>query len=650
MVTTPQATVAVSSEASAAAGGTGYCVVIAPVATNADTTPRVYSNWKNLLAQHGYAAGVAYAALHIERTKKPVLFVGIPVVTEGAVGRQDASGVTGSCVISVAAGPKGYLEETDCLLVVTDGGTIGSDNIRFDFSADGGFTWKSVRLGTATTYTVDYLGIVLSFGAGTLATDDEFAFTTTAPKPDAAGIAAARVALASQQKQSRSWLASWDVATDTEAGYLTTAINAYEVANKRFSRVRVNVRDRLPSAEMSRVTVRMTGTPTLTFAEVGGTGDTITRSAGSWISDGFAVGDVITVSGSSSNNVTGPIASLSATVITLGTTDLAAEGPVSNCTVVGSNALTFAEVGGTGDTITRSGGSWLADGFRAGDLITVEDTVSNNFTEAAVTNVSATVLTLGSQDLAAEVIGSRSVTITAGETMSEWVSEMDSEFASVDGQKRISLGLGRLRTLCPITFWEFRRPVSWAASIREYQHDIHHTTWAKADGPLLDWTMENEDDVIAEFNQDTDGGGLEARFTCARTWANGPNGAFIAADLTRDTEGTQLSLTHNVDVANLMCAIVQSTTENIIGQTPPKKPNGTLQEAALQILEESVNSQLTSALLREHVPGEGPRASIARWEASRDDDMTVVPATVTGSGFLEVNGTVFNVNTLVRVS
>ena len=79
--------------------------------------------------------------------------------------------------------------------------------------------------------------------------------------------------------------------------------------------------------------VRMTGSPDLTFAEVGGTGDTITRSDGSWLDDGFLVGDLIRVVGSASNDVTGEIAELTATVLTLTTTDLTPEGPVGGCSV-----------------------------------------------------------------------------------------------------------------------------------------------------------------------------------------------------------------------------------------------------------------------------------------------------------------------------
>ncbi len=86
----------------------------------------------------------------------------------------------------------------------------------------------------------------------------------------------------------------------------------------------------------------MAGSPTLTFAEVGGTGDTITRSAGSWITDGFAVGDVIAVTGTANNNITGDVTAVSATVLTLGTTDLVAEVTAAgSVTTVGGIFIKF---------------------------------------------------------------------------------------------------------------------------------------------------------------------------------------------------------------------------------------------------------------------------------------------------------------------
>jgi hypothetical protein len=96
--------------------------------------------------------------------------------------------------------------------------------------------------------------------------------------------------------------------------------------------------------QMTMAKKAMTGFPLLTFAEVGASGDTITRSTGSWIDDGFLVGDTITVRGSTSNNVTGPIASLTATVLTLDTTDLINEGPIASCAVTAGGAKSCTHV------------------------------------------------------------------------------------------------------------------------------------------------------------------------------------------------------------------------------------------------------------------------------------------------------------------
>lgn len=85
--------------------------------------------------------------------------------------------------------------------------------------------------------------------------------------------------------------------------------------------------------------VAMSGAPNLTFVNVGATGDTITRSAGSFITDGFLPGMTITVAGSVSNNVTGVVAGVSALVLTMGTTALVAEGPVGGCTVTAASTL-----------------------------------------------------------------------------------------------------------------------------------------------------------------------------------------------------------------------------------------------------------------------------------------------------------------------
>ncbi len=563
MADLPQASVTIDDEAGALAGGTDLLAVFAAVAKSADVTPRIFTSTKALIEKHGYSPAADYAAIHFQESRKPILFVGLPIVTAGAVGQQDNSGVTGSSAITVAAGSDGILEAVNATLTVTKGGTIGTSQIAFSLSLDGGRTSKPVRLGTANSYTVPYLGIVINFGAGTLVAGDVFSFRTTAPRWDQAGIEAARLALAAQKKQVRSWLVVGDLVVEQDATDVLTEINAYETANERFAYVRVQARDIYPAAKKSNL-------GTLTFAEVGASGDTITRSTGSWIADGFRAGQTITVAGSVSNNVTGAITGVTATVLTLGTTDLTAEADVADCTVT-----------------------------------------------------------------------------APAETHTDWLTAIDAAFADIDAEKRIDIASGRARKRSPITGWLFRRPLSWAASVREYQHDVQIPTWRKEDGPLSGWDLEDENGNTVEHDERVDGGALAARFTCARTWANGPAGTYIALSLTRATEGSLLSRTHNLAVANVACSVAHAETENAIGMVLELNADGTATEASLTVLEERVNSALAIALLQRK--SEGPRASAAKWQASRSDVLNVPGAELTGTLDLRLNGTLEKITTRVRV-
>jgi hypothetical protein len=647
MATLPTATVSVSAEAGSLAGGTGYCVVFGCVATAADATPRVHGSWRSVYDQHGYSPALDYVALHIQATRKPVIFVGIPVVTAGFFGQNDSSGVTGTSQITTSGTP---LEDVDAIVTVTTGGTIGTAGIVLSVSMDGGRTETSVKLGTASTYVVPYLGITLNFGAGTLVAEDEYTFKSTSPMWDSAGVTSVRTSLAAQLKLARSWMAIGDITSAVIAGYVVTAINAYETSNARFTLARANIKDRLPLATKSKIKKSMVGTPSVTFAEVGATGDTITRATGSFVTDGFAVNDLITVAGTASNNFTDAlVTAVTATVLTLDTQDLVAE-TTSAATIIGSERIVFAEVGASGDTITRSTGSWVSDGFAVGDIVTVSGTASNNVTTDAITGLSATVMTLGSTDLTAETIAGHRVGVVKVLSMSAYVAAEDTRYASIDAQKRIDMSIGRLRVLSPVTGWEFPRPTSWAASIREYQKDIHVTNWRVKDGPLDGWSMLDEDGNLAQFDERIDGGGLAARFTCATTHGNGPNGSFIARSLTRDTEGAVLSQTHNMYVANLVCTVVQAATTLFLGQTPPLNDDGTMRADARSRLESAVNTDLEGALLKEFVPGEGARCSSVVWTMSADDNLSGAGGTVNGVAALAVNGTIVNVNTVVRVS
>jgi hypothetical protein len=404
MALLPSANLSISAAGGAFAGGNGYACIIAPVGKNADGVPRVFTGLSALIDQHDYAPGVDLGAMLLSEAKVPLLFVPVPAATVGALRWQRATG-SGTSIITMTAGTYGINDELDATLTVTTACTIGSGTGPvFTLTCDGGRTTKTVRLGTASTYTIPYVGVVLNFAAGTLVAGDTYSFRTTAPKWDNAGLLAARLALAGQQKVVRSLTIVGDLANSTEAGYVTTQANAYETSNKRFVYARCQVRDggtpsMLAKSSGLKRNANFAAATTLTFAEVAATGDTVTRSAGSWITDGFAVGHVVTFAGSASNNVTGRIAALSATVLTFDTTDLVAEGPtvaLGTITCVGAEGFVFAEVGATGDTITRFSGSWVTEGFAVGDTVAVTGSASNNVTTDAITGVSATVLTLGS--------------------------------------------------------------------------------------------------------------------------------------------------------------------------------------------------------------------------------------------------------------
>ena len=189
----------------------------------------------------------------------------------------------------------------------------------------------------------------------------------------------------------------------------------------------------------------LTGNPTLTFRNNPDTAtlqvpDTITRSAGSWIDDGFMAGQQIQVSGSSRNDKTFTIASVTDTVITLvpddvlsfesGNTitvyvdELYPENTVGGTDQVFINSLigtplntqlTFSDNGINPDTITRASGSWISDGFKAGQIITVQGSLAND-SAYTIESVTDTTLTLRAGDALTDETGA-AMRVTAEEIL-----------------------------------------------------------------------------------------------------------------------------------------------------------------------------------------------------------------------------------------
>jgi hypothetical protein len=646
----PSSTVTVSAQATASGAGDGYIAVITPVATLDDYVPRLYATGQAALAAHGYSPGISYGALHAEKCKKPFLLVPVPIATAGTVAAVADHSATGTSTVTVAAGGDGALEACDVILTVVTGGTRGTAGIVLDLSLDGGATSTTIRLGTATSYAVPNLGFTISFGAGTLVADDYYTFQTTAPMWNSAGLTLARAGLAAKNYEVRSWLVDGDL-NPTFAGYVGSAAASYASSNKRFVMARASTTDK-PTGVLAKTRNWMSGAPNVTFAEVGGTGDTITRSAGSFITDGYVAGDTIVVAGAvdtgGANNVTGVPANIAATVLTMNDTDLVNEGPIAGVSIYATPTLTFAANGGSPDTCTRNRGSWIDEGFKVGDAITITGTSLNNVSSVVITVLTPTVLTVATGNFADEVIGSYAVTMASDE--STWALEAASQNAeyvavtSTDG--RLSLGFGRRRILCPLTSCAFRRSPAWAASLREYEPgwDIHNTSWRYDRGALSDWFTISDD---VEHDERIDGGALAGSFTCFTTLDN-EGGIFIAKDLTRASSDSVLFLPSNVHVVNAVCTIVQKETTRLLGQDLIKQSDNTIDPNQAVDVEEAVNGALKRGIMRQKVPGRGARASSVRATLSRDDDLSGADATLTWVVELNLKGVVSKVTVLVR--
>ena len=126
---------------------------------------------------------------------------------------------------------------------------------------------------------------------------------------------------------------------------------------------------------------------TVTFAD--DDPDTITRASGDWTTR-FAAGDSIVITGSTSNNQTVTIDSLTATVITLVIGDVLVSETNTTLTI------TYDIVAPTiASKITRASGSWLTNPFAVGDTITVSDDGSDiNAGTYTITAITATIITL----------------------------------------------------------------------------------------------------------------------------------------------------------------------------------------------------------------------------------------------------------------
>lgn len=557
----PSVTVqSVSRSAGGLVSGSDSIAVIS-CAKQGRTTPLPFQGAAALVAEYANGDGVEFSARYLKRVKKPIWKVRVPVTTAGSIAQLRQTG-SGTSVVSTTGTPEKTFE---ALVRVENDGTIGTDGIKLRVAIGGRSdevaTAPLNRLGTSTTFALANTGITLSFAAGTLKAGDEIYVAAHGPRASNADISAAVAALTALPQKFRAILVCGDF-TEAQASALLDDIATARAAGKR-SVFFLSVRDRYRDAVM-------TGKPSdVDFAAVG---HTITRNTGSWVTDGFKVGQTVSVSGSASN-----------------------DGAVG-----------------------------------------------------VLTAVSATVLTFGSGVIAESNVDGATISVTATESDSVWAAAMLSDFASyadTNGHTAISSGCGWGTSEIHKT--RMRMPAAWHALTRYMQHDLQVGPDRREDGALEDCSIEDENRVITEHDSRTNQVLESFGFLTLCSDVDEP-GCFVGYPSTMAAAGSAFGVIPWRAVTNLFEDVVAKVTNRFLGGNPATNKDGTLTDHERQTFSKLVTRQLEAELLTPKT--EGARASSVSWEAAADDVVNVPNAILHGEGSLGTLGRINQVSTTVYVN
>lgn len=484
MYSLPTSTVRIDLTGSPIVVSTKLGAVIGAVPQNGDKMPFVCGNARQALERFGYCDVTEYVAMHIQDTHLPIVVLPLPASTPGALTAENIVGNTGTSDCTPTAPPGGTGRALHIKVKVVVGGTIGTDHCVIAYSLNGGEEFTNVRLGLANTYTIPYVGVKLSFGAGDLVAGETVVDAkTTAPAYDNTDFTAAIDNLGASSLFIRNLLVIGDVTTAQQATYLAGQAERYETQFERYIQLKCYAQDH--------------------------------KAQGVEVSSGT------------------------------------------------------------------------------------------------------------------------------------WQNAIRTLFAGIDGVRRLDIGGGCLRRNSPIANQVLRYSVQFADNIRAFQHDLHVATWEKDQGSLVGWGLEDNQGNVVEHDERVWPGLLAGKFTCVRTWGNGPKGAYIAMSLTRAADGSPLGYSHNSAVANLYQTVCQASTEYIVGKTLVLNKDGTATSQSLAVIRNRVESDLRRALLE---PGlEGQKASSLTWEPAQGDKFNVPDAVMHGIGTLNLRGTVARIETLVKV-
>ncbi len=606
---------------------------------------QLYRRVQEILDDHGKCEGLHVAAHNAELNGLPTLFVALPTVTAGALGPVNTAGVTGTSTWTFSGTP---LDDERIVVECTTGGTRGTAGVEIRTSRDGGTTWSGkIGLGTATSYLIPDTGVTVAFSYGTLVEGDSATAACVGPRPDASGIAAGYDSLVPQGVIPRIILQCSDVATANELQTVCDEIDAHESEDQRFCRVLCALPGRSPDVAMQKTlgTFKRAGVVPADV-DFAASADTITRDTGSWVDDGFVIGQSVTVAGSASNNgVKGVLSNVSATVLTLpaspGLSDEAnVAGTALTITGYGPGDLDFAST-----TITRNIGSWVTDGFKVGMYVTVDGTASNDGTFGPITEISATVITIASGGLASETnVVADDVTITGTQRKSAWrTASSDIVGATPQTAKvshRTAVRHGKARRKSPVDQTRKMRNAAWWEALRTIGHQ-ENTSPARMDvGGLEGVTMHDATGQLEHEAHDerVESGMLANRIGCLTTSDDLP-GVFVALPVTLDLDNANLSRLPVGEACDLAARIAKREATLKLSADFVTNLDGTIKESEALAIEKAITNQLRSVLV---TPGsEGSRVSDVTFTMERGINILTpgveVPCEVlvTPKGYLE---------------
>lgn len=299
----PRSRLSLTDTGGGIATGSDLLIVAAPVNQGPLYTRRFYTSVAALLTDFGPGKHADFVAHYIDIAKKPIVFVGMTPVP-GSIGPVITTGILGNATPTLAGTPN---DDAHIYVIFPSAAVLGTQGA-FQYSLDNGQTLSPLtRLGTALTYLIPNTAITITFGsnAATYNAGDTFNAHAYGPTYDSTGLTALTAELAANGDLSRLVMLLGD-SSATLAQATSDAMNSYESSTDRETRAVAALRPRYADA-----TAVLTA-DTVTFAST-----TATRSAGSWLTDGFKVGMTASFTGTASNNVAEKITALSATVLTV---------------------------------------------------------------------------------------------------------------------------------------------------------------------------------------------------------------------------------------------------------------------------------------------------------------------------------------------